>query len=699
IGETTLNQLIEIGTPTSTEESTDWIPVTQRVLFDPKITMGFRYDIIDIEYDIVNIDIVVAYARATFLVNLLFSLNLPVDITVEYPEQMTVGKDYTWYATLTPIDDPQIKEFECKLGGGIEVAAGIFVLVWVEYSEFFGPYIDKSLDFVTPVGPGDSFPIGDFEVTVWDFWLMSVDLVFEPLLTSQKITADVNCGGDSSGSHTLTWTDGGQKIPFTVHAEDYDPTTDSATIQLSDFRYYFTDFELILKLKFDFDPWIDWLTGDPTIKLFTLDLDWLIGEAYVGVHQGPSTVDVEVFVKKFGVFIEITPLSNDVVPGETCAYNIFIQNDGNTEDEFILSLAGLPPPPWLYGFNINSVILPAGESTNIIFSVTPYHHYSTSPGDYPFEITATSQGADSEGLTVSITESANVHVLPFYELDLFITPATTSIYPDETGEFELDVQNLGNVLDSFDIEFYAIDFNDAYRVYPTSIQEDWINIIPSTILDISAGLIGSSVLTIDAPYDWAGMEDATYEFDIKATSLGDPLAIDSESASITIKATLESRLYYINLELHWLKDIVSSSTIEQSVKDGLLDKLEAAINKKEQAHQNVFDGRLDLVDNKLETIKNIMEAFIRLVLAQINKDIPPDFAFELLIMASETIEDIENTILYLLTSILGVNTSPTASNSLQKVFYYNLAYIMTGIVLNAGLYGIIMVFLRKKNQF
>jgi len=141
--------------------------------------------------------------------------------------------------------------------------------------------------------------------------------------------------------------------------------------------------------------------------------------------------------------------------------------------------------------------------------------------------------------------------------------------------------------------------------------------------------------------------------------------------------------------------MVSSSTIKQSVKDGLLDKLEAAIHKKEQAHQNVFDGKLNLVDNRLEASKNIMEAFIRLVAAQRNKNILIVFASMLHAMASEIIGDIEDTIDYLFTSILGVNTMVTTSNSLHIVSSYNPTYILTGIVLNIELFGIIMVFLKK----
>jgi hypothetical protein len=311
IGEDAANQLMEIGTPTSTEECTDWIPVTQNVIFDPEIMMGVTYELISEEYEIIDVGfdalVLKAYAYAAIVLDVGFGLRLPVDITIEHPEQMTVEHDYTWYATLTPVDNPSIKEFKCSLVAGVVLSAGVWTPLtgWIEHSETFGPDLDKSVDFITPVGPDDSFPIGEFGITILNFWLMKIKVMFEPELTSQKITAEVNCGGDSSGSHTLTWTDGGQEIPFIVHADDYDTTTDYATVELSNFRYYFTDFLLKLKLKFDFDPWIDWLTGDPTITLFTLDLSSLIGGAYLGVHQGyPSTIDIEVFVKNLVLLLK-----------------------------------------------------------------------------------------------------------------------------------------------------------------------------------------------------------------------------------------------------------------------------------------------------------------------------------------------------------------------------------------------------------
>ena len=701
----TLDQPQSVDIPTSTEECTDWITKSISGILTKHIMMGFTYTIVKYSKTYVDWSSLLLYVKAGVEIDIGFGLRLPFRIDIEYPESMTVGKEYTWYATAVPYDkdEAEFDEFYCKFITYAWLKVGI---PFVTGSWSFGPpTIDKSKSFEPPLGAGTSFPIGNIDISIWNLELpilgriISLDLVLTPKITSQKFTANVNSEGDGQviGPNLIEWTSKNQKKSFTVLAGDYEDDTDLAKIVFDDFRYYFTDFKLDIGFEVDFCGAINVFVPDIYIKLLTANLDDILPTLYLQIHDGyDNFIAIDVFVKKFNVELIITPLSQNVVPGDTILYDILIINLGNVVDTFILSLTGLDPP-WIE-FSESIVTLGCDTSTNnkhVTLSITPERHYSTSPIDYPFSITATSQGADSEGLSVSDTEDANVHVLPFYELDLSVSPTTTSIKPDETGEFELDVQNLGNVLDSFDLDFYAIDFNGLYRVYPTIIQGDWVNIIPSTILDISPGLIGNSLLTIDAPYDWAGMEDATYEFNIKATSLGDSLATDSESASITIEATLESRLYYINLELHWLKDMVSSSTIKQSVKDGLLDKLEAAIYKKEQAHQSVFDGRLNLVDNKLEACKNIMEAFRRLVAAQRNKYIPLDFADILTTMASEIIMDIEDTIDYLLTSILGVNTMVTTSNSLHIGSSYNPTYILTGIVQNIELFGIVMVFLKK----
>jgi len=248
---------------------------------------------------------VVAYLRAGYDVDIGVGLRLPVKITLEYPEQMTVEHDYEFYATLTPLDWPDYDEFLCRFKAQLWVEAGIFnpfAWKWERYSARWGPNYDWSRSFTTPLGPAIEFPLPPIETTVFDsawvigFSLLKVKLVIDPQLGSDKITAKVRASGDAAGEHTLVWSEPDQTIPFVIHADDYGPT-DFAEIELSDLRYYFSIFMLHFGLKFDFHSWIDGLTGDPTIGLFTLDMSGLTEGLYLGVHAGTDgTIDLRVFV-------------------------------------------------------------------------------------------------------------------------------------------------------------------------------------------------------------------------------------------------------------------------------------------------------------------------------------------------------------------------------------------------------------------
>ncbi len=301
--ENILNQLMSAVTPISKNESTGYITVTQDLVMEQEVLMGFTYELIAKRYTIIDLDIEVAYARAGIEVDIGFGMRLPVRITLEYPEYMILGHDYELYATLTPLDRPDYDEFLCKFKANIWVEAGIWIpfVGWEEYSYSFGPDYDWSSSFATPFG---AFPIPPLEITVWDLWLMAVKAVIYPELGGDDIRATVSTGGDAvlASSPTMGWWYPDQRIPFTVHVDEHG-SNGFADIVLSDFRYYFHIFKLNFNVKFDFGGWIDWLTGDPTIHIYTLDLDWLwkwFGGPYLRVHSGTDgTVDVRVPVWEY----------------------------------------------------------------------------------------------------------------------------------------------------------------------------------------------------------------------------------------------------------------------------------------------------------------------------------------------------------------------------------------------------------------
>jgi hypothetical protein len=233
--------------------------------------------------------------------------------------------------------------------------------------------------------------------------------------------------------------------------------------------------------------------------------------------------------------------------------------------------------------------------------------------------------------------------LTLYGVEISLTPPTVLVEPGQSALYTIDVYNLGNVQDSFDISLLFDDFDGAYRAFPTSIQLTWTTLDKTTIT-LDPGASDSAALTITVPHDWAGMEDATYEFTATATCLADPAADDSESAELTVQATKESMARYIDLELQWLTDMVSSSTIDETIKASLLDQLTQTTNKKEQALDYILNGRIKLANNMLKACKRIMKAYIALVEAQHDKYIPEVTANDWIATAQAIVDHIETTI-------------------------------------------------------
>jgi len=362
IPENNVSQSSPIDLPTSLEESTEYVNTTETVTMEQEMLLGFTYTIAKERYTLVDIWVLTAYARAGIDVDIRFGLRLPVNITLEYPEQMTVGDNYTFYATLTPIDKPSFNEFLFIFKAYVWVDAGIWVpFRWITYSATYGPNIDLSRSFQTPLGPEAEAPLPGINIKVFDsawvieFSLLKVFLTVEPAFGSEKITAKASSLGDARvvESADLTWSAPGQRLNFTVNAGDYDNTTDYAKISITDFKYYFTIFKLHVGLLFDFDSWIDWLTGDPSIRVATLDMSWIIqklGSPYLSAHPGyPKGIEVTIYVERYipppekieprDVAILYGMMHPETVyKGQTLNISVTIKNFGNVTENINVTL-------------------------------------------------------------------------------------------------------------------------------------------------------------------------------------------------------------------------------------------------------------------------------------------------------------------------------------------------------------------------
>ena len=317
------NRSLSTTLPTSLEEATDYNNITQTVMTEQEVLLGFTWDLIYSRFKPFNV--LIGYIIMGIDIDIQFGLRLPVNVTLEYPEQMTIGENYTLYATLVPIDKPNYDEFVLLFNASVWAEAHISVwpILDIQFprTEILGEHIDGSKSFTTPLG-SEVEPIFSDLLNINLFDLMellfpelgpAIDVVsilfvpyitFEPAFGSEKITAKATAHGDSLvvKGNNLMWSTPGQRVNFTVHADEYDSSTNHTKISLSDFRYYFTNFVLNVELLFDLNGLLNgWplYWADPEFFLGALDLSNLTEGLYLGGHSGtPGKIDISIYVER-----------------------------------------------------------------------------------------------------------------------------------------------------------------------------------------------------------------------------------------------------------------------------------------------------------------------------------------------------------------------------------------------------------------
>jgi hypothetical protein len=333
----------------------------------------------------------------------------------------------------------------------------------------------------------------------------------------------------------------------------------------------------------------------------------------------------------------------DIVPGDTGIFDIDIINTENVPDTFGLEVNGLPSS-WSFYLSANSVFATPGTDEPITLEIVPFRDCTTLPGDYDFTLNGASTSSWYEyDLVPTKVEFGTVHVMPFYQPHVTITPESQSTKPGGSRDYTVELKNEGNVQDSYSISLTYIDFGDQFYAWPTQIQESWVS-IGTTAMSLMNCASQTTTLRITIPSDWAGMDFTTYEAKVTGTSNTDSSAMDDDSAFIVVEPTKESKTRYLDLELEWLKAMVNSSTIEPDVKASLIEHLTEAIKKKEQALGYLLKGKEKLTNNMLGACKNIVMAFINLVEAQDSKSIPIATASEWIGKSQILVGHIEDTI-------------------------------------------------------
>lgn len=228
-------------------------------------------------------------------------------------------------------------------------------------------------------------------------------------------------------------------------------------------------------------------------------------------------------------------------------------------------------------------------------------------------------------ITLRVTDilgasSTDTAIFIVFGVQLTVTPASQDILPGESAYYNIEVTNLGNVPDTYDISLAFDDFDGTYKAFPTVIQSWWATLDKLT-LTLNPGHSDIVTLAITVPPNWAGMETATYTFKASATSQAYPSAKDTASAALQVQATKHSMAEYIRLEIQWLKQTVNSLNIKKGIKNSLLAYLADAEKKVDQAIQWINQGTDPPANNMLNAAQNILQEFMNEVKAQTGKAI------------------------------------------------------------------------------
>ena len=282
------------------------------------IVMGFTEEVANIDWTIQDKEqtclpwvgkcVTWFEAKAGFQLAIGYGLRLPAEVTLNMPDLMTQGQVYTLSSSLDPLNWTKA-EFQA---GHVPVFAGdekgnefvqvckffLGVKVVIAKKEVIGWYLpagfDGSQSFETPLG--GTFPIETIDLppdaTGLSFkWIgasLGIGLRIEEKMRSTKITAHWQASGDAKNSGDITWTTPDTEVEFDVEAGNFDPTTDYATVTLSDFRYYFDDFLIDLSANIKLGGWLKFVPSTPYVKLLELDLSFLNTGGYFGVHDGTN---------------------------------------------------------------------------------------------------------------------------------------------------------------------------------------------------------------------------------------------------------------------------------------------------------------------------------------------------------------------------------------------------------------------------
>ena len=246
-------------------------------------------------------------------------------------------------------------------------------------------------------------------------------------------------------------------------------------------------------------------------------------------------------------------------PGQWGAVRVEVTNDGNISDSVLPQIIGLPMDWEVYYANTNGVsineesgvLLSPGQSKLIDIKIKPDVNATTGFTQMTF------RGVSSQYSSVNTTLPLQFQVMPDREPYIVQPEFAPSCPPGSSCPFSVEVQNIGDATDVFELEIGDTNLGAGWSVNFGWTQSEDVLVRPDTPVQVEF------LLTV--PQN--AIPDSMFEFTLMATSQNSSMRTHTQSidVSASMVSDAEVGMTYEQLNRDWEVDAGGTVTLEYTI--------------------------------------------------------------------------------------------------------------------------------------
>ena len=244
------------------------------------------------------------------------------------------------------------------------------------------------------------------------------------------------------------------------------------------------------------------------------------------------------------------------VPGQWGTVRVEVTNDGNISDSVIPHIEGLPQEWNVYfahpsGVSINTqsgVLLAPGESKFIDIKIQPDENATTGLQQMMFK------GVSSQYAQVNTTLPMQFQVVPDREPYIVRPEVSPSCPPGNTCYFSIEVQNLGDATDVFDLTIDASTLPSTWGVNLAWTQDSSVLVRTDSPAQVD--------FTLTIPTD--AIPDSMFSFSLTAVSQNNSIRTHTESIAVSASMISDAGIALTEQQMQneWAIDAGETLSIE-----------------------------------------------------------------------------------------------------------------------------------------